>query len=394
MKHVNKGFVFTGLVLVSLLATNIPCFAQIAISSERTDESDEILFANGDRLSGHLLDVTSDSIHFFTQAIGEVSISRETVKEIRSKGHSLTLARSIEMASRESSNHGPNGMDAFDGSRTMNVDARYPAEVFAPQIAALDSRSHGPLACSPPSTGSASAAANPAWQLSVTAPQSVVVGTQSQQTLGGLMTVDICEKTQLNNLTLAIGGQHSKSAKIRTPANITDIVDGYLEQRHAFHEPYGTGIYGRAEMFFNTSLGLAMERSFAVGMFSPIFGDRGRKNWSFSTGADVRYVSERLYSAAPSLNLAGARLEEQSGYRTGRFGISEEIWILPMFNNVHALQAYARGGPCVGIAPWLSASLTEEEHYLGNAPQGSRKNYVASSLNLTIQNSGSVKACK
>jgi hypothetical protein len=385
MTHINTVLVFAGLFLASLLTINAPCFAQTAITSELTDESDEIFFSNGDRLTGHLLDVTGGSIRFFTKAIGEVIISRRTVKEIRSKGRSLVFVQSAEMGSREGSNHSPDGVDSFDGSRIPNVDAREPAGVSALRNAPLASRSQaGPLACG-----------SPFWLLSITAPpESVIVGTQSQQTLGGLMTVDICERTGLNDLTIAIDGKHTKSAKIHMPAVTTDVVDGYLEQKHAFHDPYGTGIYGRAEMFFNTSLGLAMERSFAVGVFSPVFGDRGKRNWSFSTGADVRYVGERLYSTAQSLNLAGVRLEEQSAYHTGRFGINEEAWIIPMFNDVHALQGYVRGGPCISIVPWLSASLTEEEHYLGNAPLGSRKNYLASSLSLTIQNSGSIKSCK
>lgn len=385
------------LMLASLVLTAVPCLAQVASDSVLPGDSDQIIFVNGDHLSGHVRGTTRDSIRFLTKAMGEVNISIENVKEIRSNGRLFVFTRNGEIEPSMSLSGSQDVMASSDNARILNVDARSPAE-FSSSLGATPSGDRSlkaqPLACSAPPVNSPKAAPNPDWSLSITTPpESVVLGTQSQQTLGGFMTVDVCETTQLNDSSIAIEGKHTKSQKVNSPSITTDTMDGYFEQKRAFSDPYGTGIYGRAEMFFNTSLGMAMQRSFAIGLFSPIFGG-GKKAWSFSAAADARYVNERLYSTLPSLNLAGIRLEEQAGYHTGRFGFIQEAWILPMLNDVHALQGFVRGGPCVSLSPWLSANLTEEEHYLGNAPAGDRKNYLASTLSLTIQNGGTTKACR
>jgi len=104
-------------------------------------------------------------------------------------------------------------------------------------------------------------------------------------------------------------------------------------------------------------------------------------------------VNERLYSSSPSLNLAGMRIDLQARYNKGRFSIGGELEPVPMFNNGHAFQAFGKVGPNYKLNPWVCLGLNEEEHYLGNAPTGFRKNYLASTLSVTIQHDSS-PACK
>lgn len=53
-----------------MMAIKVPCFAQAAITSEPTDQADEVFFANGDHLTGHLLDVTGESAPFILWGAG------------------------------------------------------------------------------------------------------------------------------------------------------------------------------------------------------------------------------------------------------------------------------------------------------------------------------------
>jgi hypothetical protein len=205
------------------------------------------------------------------------------------------------------------------------------------------------------------------------------------------MTTYICEKTQLNESDFDITGQHRKSAKIHKPSIATDTLDGRFIQKHAFADPSGAEIYGIADMFFNTSLGLALQRSFGVGLFSRNFGNV--KGFSFRAQTDVRYVNERFYTSTPSVNLAGIRIDLQAHYNKGQFSIGGEVEPIPMFNDGHAFQAFAKLGPNYKLNPWVCLGLNEEEHYLGDAPIGFRKSYLASTLALTVQHDSS-PACK
>jgi hypothetical protein len=207
------------------------------------------------------------------------------------------------------------------------------------------------------------------------------------------MTAYVCEKTQLNESDFDITGQHTKSAKINKPSITTDTLDGRFIQKHAFADPSEAGIYGIADMFFNTSLGLALQKNFGVDLFSRTFGNV--KGFSFRAQADVRYVNERFYSSSPSLNLAGMRMDLQAHYAKGRFSIGGELELepVPMFNDGNGFQAFGKVGPSYKLNPWVCLGLNEEEHYLGNAPNGFRENYLASTLNLSIAHDSS-PACK
>lgn len=154
------------------------------------------------------------------------------------------------------------------------------------------------------------------WFLAINAPESMVNGTNSQQQLGGSASLNVCEKTKNNHSVLSIGGQHMRTWKIHQPSIITDTFDASFEQQHMFHRPDGAGVYGIAETFFNTSLGMALEKSFGTGLSSAQF-TKGR--FSYSGRADVRYFNQRRYNVTSTLNLAGVRLDEQVRYKVGKF---------------------------------------------------------------------------
>jgi hypothetical protein len=359
---------------ITLLAC-VPCRAQSAAELRRNADSDQIVLLNGDRVSGRIEELTNDSIRMLTQAMGEVTVSLAMIKEARTiGGKQITKVASFAYVA--------------DSSAIPN---KAPTETSS--IGDQPGAASNALACNTQVLDSHLKLRPSIWTLGITTTpgESVILGTQSQYAFGGFMTTYVCEKTQLNESNFDITGQHTKSAKINKPSITTDTMDGRFIQKHAFVDPSGAGIYGLADMFFNTSLGLALQKSFGVGLFSRTFGNV--KGFSFRAQSDVRYVNERLYSSSPSLNLAGMRIDLQARYNKGRFSIGGELEPVPMFNNGHAFQAFGKVGPNYKLNPWVCLGLNEEEHYLGNAPTGFRKNYLASTLSVTIQHDSS-PACK
>ena len=216
-------------------------------------------------------------------------------------------------------------------------------------------------------------------------PDKVVLGTQSQVQVGGNLGLDFCEGSARDRTDLFAGGSHLRSYKKRSTAVITDTVGATLEQQHFFHKPGGAYVYGIGELFVNNSLGIAQEPSGGIGLGSPQFFAKG-VGYNFS--GDMRYVSEHLDHTAQSLNLAGLRLKQQAHLSGARFSWDEQIWVMPMLNDRHAFQAYALVGPTLTINSWLKLGLSEEEHYVDNAPKPNRRNYLASVLSLTVMRSG------
>ena len=366
------------------ISVSSPMMAQVAGGAAPSD-ADQVSFLNGDRLSGRLLEVSAESIRFKTSALGEVTIKWEGVRQISSKSGWIVMNaenRFDENAFRqfrEAIVTKPSGtaLVSLDGATAVPLDPNSTAKFGDRKPASQEfSDCLGPYPEDPFQRQSTS------WFLAVNAPETMVNGTNSQQQLGGSASLNVCEKTKINHSVLSVGGQHMRSWKIHQPSIVTDTFDAALEQQHMFHRPDGAGIYGIAEMFFNTSLGMALEKSFGVGLFSAQF-TRGR--FSYSGRADVRYFNERRYNVPSTLNFAGVRLDEQVRYKLGKFSVSEHAWINPMLNDGQALEGFARLAPGVSLGPWVCLSLSEEDDYLGNSPPGKRKNYLSSSLTLKIQ---------
>jgi hypothetical protein len=382
----SKKCIFGNLiVLIAGILRPVYCSAQVAKVPGVSSQTDQVMFLNGDRLSGLLVEVSAESIRFKTVALGEVTIKWDSVREITSSNRWIVLnpQKSFEESAyrqfHQAVLRNVNGSIALklDGAPDVPVEKQFDAQ-FGDQKPAPQQFSE----CLGPYPDDPFTLQETAWFLGINAPETMVNGTQSQQQLGGSASLDVCEKTRVNHSVVSVTGQHTRTWKIHQPSITTDTFDGSFAQQHMFRSPDGGGIYGIADMFFNTSLGMALQKSFGIGVFSPQF-TKGR--FSYSTKIDVRYFNERRYNVTPTLNLAGIRIDQQARYKVNRFSINGEAWINPMVNDAQALQGFARLAPAIAWTPWLCVSLSEEEDYLGNSPPGKRKNYLSSSLTLKIQ---------
>jgi hypothetical protein len=352
--------------LVSCSLTVPPLWSQ----AQPKASSDEITFLNGDKLTGRVKQINDVEVLFRADVVGEITVPIEKIGEMRHEGYVVPIHPShsshLEILTQVS-------LVKLDG---LSVTQAASSKKYPCTWKAMNKK--GILY---PSW----------WRIGVSTGQGLswVYATQGQQTLGGSLDLGFCEGSLLNNTTLLLGGTHTRSSKIGSPAITGDISNDSLIQKHMFTKPSGFGIYGIADAFLNNSLGLVLQKSFGIGLLAPEFGDQ---TFSYSAMADVRYINQRFYGVANATNLAGIRLEENANYTKSAFGFNEEFWIIPTFNDVHALQMFATGGPSLTLSPWLCISVNEEEHYLGDAPHGKRKNYLASTVKLTLQHKSS--ACK
>jgi hypothetical protein len=375
----------------------------IACCLTHSAAADTVVFQNGDRLTGAVLEINSISIAFSNSAIGKLQIPWSAVAEIRSANR---WAAEVPKSSPN-----PGNFQQFhtavvtlvNGALSVKLNEEPPQPFAVTSKLVFAHQSATPPGPGPPAVPTA-APKRPAsahgpptshWLFNINAPFLVTAGTENQLTWGGLFTFDLTEGN-LNHTKLNAAGTHNRNWEVGSPFVTTDTFDAYLQQGRSFGGIRG-GAFAKAEMFFNTSLGVALEKSYGAGLYSrTITKGPVSLNGSF----DTRYFNERLYGGEKSLDLVGSRFEGQSVYRRMdpekagqvKFLVIAKAWINPMWNNERALQGYGFLQLSVPFGQSVCLSLSPVENdYVRNAPAGKRKNYFSSSVSLKIEHGANPK---
>ena len=143
------------------------------------------------------------------------------------------------------------------------------------------------------------------------------------------------------------------------------------------------GIYAIGEWFFNTSLGMAAERSVGGGFLFPAITSKSGNLYA-NTWFDFRYFNERLY-ATKKLNLAGSVVHGEVDYSpsNGTWFITFGMALKPMFNDWGASQASGSITFTLPVSNHVCVTVTPaDDTYVGNSPSGFRRNYLKSSVGL------------
>jgi hypothetical protein len=236
-----------------------------------------------------------------------------------------------------------------------------------------------------PGSGAPAAPAGPflsTWSVNINAPESITQGTQSQQLFGGLFRTDAYAGDQ-NHFTVVAAGTHQHNLSLHKPPQRTDIFDSLAQFSHSYANQFG--VYGISEWFFNSSLGMAAERSAGGGILFPGFHTKS-ENLTGRVWVDVRYFNERLYTSR-KLNLIGSVVHGELNYfpTSGNWFLTLGLMAKPMFNDRGATQTSGSLTFTLPLGHHVCATLTPvDDTYMGNSPTGFRRNYLKSSAGLQI----------
>src|SRR6266849_3667670 len=154
------------------------------------DASDTIVFKNGDRLSGTLVRVDNDSLQLHSAALGELKVHWTDIREVESRDHDWNWEGHSEGSPARGVRLRNAVMRSVDSSVVVQTDTDTVAlpkgaalivvkqEHPAAGLTQLMSPKSPPLL--PPDTS---------FAVSLNAPESVVIGTQSQYVFGGNVRV-------------------------------------------------------------------------------------------------------------------------------------------------------------------------------------------------------------
>jgi hypothetical protein len=375
----------------------VPSFGQTA---------DAVVLKNGDHLSGTLLRVDNDSVELHSAALGELKILWTDIAEVESREHEWKW-EGVSVGNHADVRFQNAVMRIVDSGVVMQGETE---TVAIPKRAAqrVEKQEH-PIAGSTQLMAlkpSPSVPPDTTFALSLNAPESVVVGTQSQYVFGGNFRVlhnepDLCTAPSWFSSLLG-AANHTKSAKLRSPAVVTDTYDGTYTLTNRLGPTIGFAGYGVADLYGNSSLGIGLQQSYGLGITHSLYsnGCKGStaiqpKGYRLSVNGDasIRYIHQRLYAPDGSNDLAGLRLAEDllyalygrdgSGKSKELFSITQSLWATPMLNDGRAVQAGGSFGILVPLNKSLSIGITEEDEFFNNAPKAKRKNYLKNALTVT-----------
>lgn len=362
--------------------------AQTCRDGEGNDPKDRILFRNGDVLTGRVGSVTREAVGFHNSAIGELLVQWNVIAIVEVNDR-IAVTLSSEGSEGIVTAFQKAEISQAEQGVILKLDTHESVTLFKEASFHDTSCLQNTRRQESPNTEKALAKTGPRWVFNINAPLSVAFGSTSQETLGGLWTLDFYEGKS-NHSKVAAGGAHNRTWQTGQPSVTTDTFDGFFQESHSFGARAG-GVYGKVEMFLNSSLGMAREASLGAGYFS---SPRRLGPVQFNWLADLRYFNERLYGSGGNLGLVGSRFEGQFTYRKMdsvdtskvKYLLISKTWINPMWNNENALRMFTTLQLSVPFKRTLCLSFAPiENDYMRNAPVGKKPNYFTSSVTLKVE---------
>lgn len=328
---------FTGLLFRNLTAEEI---------AERS--WDVILLKNGDRISGNIINKTTESLTVHTASFGNVTIPATEVADLK-------------LGTQEHKAVGP--------SAAVSIPSPSPSPSMSVQI-------------------------------SLNAPETIVVGTQNQNTFGGTLRIlsnlpDLCAASNWST-ALLLSANHDRKWKVKSAPNVTDTFDGTVSLNN---KAFGrTDWYLVGDFFGNSSIGVGLQQGYGGGLSTLLYSTDcpgGSPNYRLTVTGDVglRYIWQRLYAPGIKANFAGVRpslgisysnlANGSSGVKTERFSTNLSLWVMPMVNEIQATQAGGAFQFTVPLNKRLSIALVQEDDFVNNAPKLRRKNYLKTGATVT-----------
>ena len=350
------------------------CARALAQPAPKTAE-DLIIFTNGDQLSGTLVRGVGNSITFKSDMAGEITVSLDKVKELRSAGSFAVLRKDIQPSRK---NVVPGTLLYLDGNMSVLAPLGAPETVPAGQVSyIIDQPTYYMELEKKPG-------ALYGWQGSVSGGTTIVRSTSN----GSTYTVGL----NLNRSIPAVPylparnrtGFHLQETygKLTSPVipqtnpptppsvALTSIFHSDLE-RDEYFSPH---FYGLAQTSFdhNYSQGLNLQQIYGGGIGWTAIKDARQELDVKATG---QYEKQEFETPGNNLDLVGSTLSETYHRSLPRkLAFSQTVNLLPAWNELHAYSANATAGLIMPVLKRLSLTISTTDNFLNDPPAGFRKN--------------------
>jgi len=350
-----------------------------ATKSEPKPEPDVLLFTDGEKLIGHIVRATGDTVTFKSDMAGEITVEWKKIQELRSSQKFAVIPKDVKLQKGETDGKVPHGTIAVkDQKIEVTPSGENPPQTVAVSDAgyvvdeaAFQKALHRPGIFEE-------------WKGAVTAGASLVEATQNSSTFTGAVglvrAVPAENWLDPRNRTLVdFSASYGKVTQPNTPTLKTAIYHADAERDEYFRPRF----YGFGQLAYdhNFSQGLDLQQSYGGGIGWTIVKSA---NQALDLKASMNYVKEQFQESALNQNLIASTFAERYN-RTLPHGIlfSEQLAVTPAWNNTNAYSAAGVAGLTLPVYKRLSVAVSTADTFLNNPPPGFKKNSFQFTTGLT-----------
>jgi Protein of unknown function, DUF481 len=364
------------LLLISLISS----FSGLQVSAQAPDAKpapDVIVFSNGDQLTGTLENSVGDSVVFKSDIIGEVTVSMDKVKELRSNGKFVVLKKNEEITRTSKQ---PGSITYADNAVTVATSSSTPEVVPIKDLGyIIDQATYNKEVVSNPGflTG---------WKGAITGGATLIRSTQDGTSLNaGIALIRaipsvpyLPPRTKTTfNLLETYGKLTEPVIPQTTPPTPTATAKTSIFHTDVEHDRYFTSrMYGLVGASFdhNFSQGLNFQQIYGVGLgYTAILS----AVQELDVKADVHYERQNFQPPTPSLDLIGSTFAENYHRNLpAKIVFTETGSYIQSWNDFHAYSAIGGAGLLLPTYKRFSVNINVLDNYLNNPAFGYQKNSV------------------
>lgn len=338
-------------------------------------QPDVLIFTNGDQLTGHLERVTGDSVVFKSDMAGEVTVSLDKLKELRSSGNFSLLKKGPPS---KTNLVGQGQVDVAQGNVAVTPSAQPPVTLPAKDVGYIvDTPTynrevyhqigflHG-------------------WNGAITAGATLVRATDNTTTLTAGITLarlspSVDYLPRHTRTTFNLNETYGKAVSPVIPQTVPPSPSPVITKTSIFHSDaerdwyFTPRLYALANAAFdhNYAQGLDLQQLYGGGIgWTPIQEDRQQLDLK----ADVHYERQSFF-AQPEVDLIGSIFGEDY-HRTlpRKIVFTESANYTPAWNNSKAYSAMATVGIVLPTWKRLGVNFNVTDNYLNNPSPGYKAN--------------------
>lgn len=356
--------------LLLFFATALSASAQAPAKTE----PDTLILNDGEKLIGHLVRSTGESVRFKSDAIGEVNVDWSKIKELHTAGQYAVIPKSAKLGRHPDTSSVPEGTVSASDQKIEVAAQTLPVGDVGQvvDVATFDKDVKG------------SPSFFKDWHGTATLGASFVEATQNSRTITDSVALvrvvpgeDWLERR--DRTIFDFTSSYGLVTQPNTPTVKTSIFHADAER----DEYFSRSIFGFGQALFdhNYSQGLDLQQTYVGGIGWSVYK---RANQSLDLKGGMSYVRQQFAGATASKNLASSIFEEK--YLRRFFHgttFTEGLSVSPSWTESRALSALGAATLALPVYKRFSFSIGATDTFLNDPPPGFKKNSVQFTTGVT-----------
>ena len=339
-------------------------------------EADVLLFADGERLTGHFVKSSGSSLTFKSDALGEITVDWSKVKELQSSAKVAVIPKGVRLRKRADASTIAQGTLSVQDQQ-VHLAAEPPKTIPVADAGLIIDQAGFEKALSQ----------EPGffqdWKGNITIGGAIVNATQDSETFTGAVSLVRAIPTEnwlepRNRTSLNLNAAYGEVTQPGTPSIKTAIFHGDAERDQYFSPRFY--VFGQGAFDHNYSQGLDLQQTYSGGIGVTLIQ---RANETLDLKTSVSYIRQQ-FAGAPDLSLIGSIFAEAFN-RKFKHGLvlDQHLTLIPAWNNTSAYSGAFNALLTLPVYKRISASTGFIDSYLNNPPPGFRKNSVQVTIGMT-----------